>query len=209
MKIAIPNESFSGYDLQTPANGIYRQFPQTTVTHQIQPKLPPKINTKPRSNNPFSRQNRQLITIDDVAHFAIKQGAQFTDFMTAAMALVFAVFSICSLINLLYTLFKAFSDPDHFVLGFSSQQKVLSSFFYVLIATELLHSSMLHFDQNQHYASGMVFVAVTAVARKIIILDYKHASFKKIAAMSAIVSSLGVICFVLHKVVLKKKVKKH
>lgn len=54
-----------------------------------------------------------------------------------------------------------------------------SSFFYVLIGLELMQSVAVHIETSDAHVEIIILVAITAVARKIIILDSDKATFEK------------------------------
>lgn len=119
----------------------------------------------------------------------------FEKYVIVVLALLLAVFILTSLIECGYALYDGFKQNPHLIFGTSQYGALFSSFFYVLIGIELMQSVAVHIETSDAHVEIIILVAITAVARKIIILDSDKATFEKMAGISLITGILGLTFF--------------
>lgn len=119
----------------------------------------------------------------------------FEKYVIVVLALLLAIFILTSLIECGYALYHSFSTPPNLIFGTSQYGNLFSSFFYVLIGIELMQSVAVHIETSDAHVEIIILVAITAVARKIIILDSDKATFEKMAGISLVTGILGLTFF--------------
>lgn len=110
---------------------------------------------------------------------------------------ILVVFVVTTTVQTCYKLVVCFQTPPNMIFKSDQYFDFLSSFFFVLIGLELIHSVVLHLEENSDHIEIMVEVSITAIMRKIIILDFKTLTFGKLGSMAAVVAGLGFVYFCL------------
>ena len=100
-----------------------------------------------------------------------------------------------STIELGVILYQELMKPPKYLLDVKEMLEVFGFFLMVLIGLELLESIKTYLQEHRIPAKVVVLVALVAVSRKIIILDYKEISSDMLYGMSAIILSLSVAYF--------------
>jgi len=77
-------------------------------------------------------------------------------------------------------------------IGSEHLLSVFGSFLTVLIAIEIFLNIILYLTKNMFHVQLVIATALTAVARKVIVLDYSVVSTPLIFAMAAIVLAVGI-----------------
>ncbi len=83
------------------------------------------------------------------------------------MAVVVAVATV----EVAYEVFKGMVSPPGFFLGVAELLDVFGLFLMVLIGLELMTSIRMYLDDHKIHAEMMLLVAITAVTRKIVIME--------------------------------------
>ncbi|PLW92487.1 MAG: hypothetical protein C0592_10565 [Marinilabiliales bacterium] len=86
---------------------------------------------------------------------------------------------------------------------------LFSSFLVVLIGVELLETIKAYFKDDSIHVEIIILVAIIALARKIIILDYTEASTGKLLGIAAITLALGGAYFLIKKAGITIRLKKN
>lgn len=102
---------------------------------------------------------------------------------------------LVSTIELGVILYQELMKPPKYLLDVKEMLEVFGFFLMVLIGLELLESIKAYLQEHRIPAKVVVLVALVAVSRKIIILDYKEISSDMLYGMSAIILSLSVSYF--------------
>ncbi len=77
-------------------------------------------------------------------------------------------------IEVAYEIVTSLIDPPGFFLGVSELFDVFGLFLMVLIGLELMTIIHMYLDDHRIHAEMMFLVALTAVTRKIVIMDYSN-----------------------------------
>ncbi|TNJ26736.1 Phosphate-starvation-inducible E family protein [Giardia muris] len=115
----------------------------------------------------------------------------FEKYVMVILAVILAIFIGAALIGSGYQLYNSFASAPHLIFGTTQYSSLFSAFFYVLIGLELLQSVVVHTDTSDAHVEVIVLVAITAIARKIIILDADHATIEKMGGIALIMGVLG------------------
>ena len=82
--------------------------------------------------------------------------------------------------------------PPFMLLNMEEMLVVFGFFLMVLIGLELLESIKAYLVEDRVHAEVVFLVAIVAVARKVIILDYKTITPEMLYGMAAVIVALGV-----------------
>jgi len=89
--------------------------------------------------------------------------------------------------------------PPFLLLNIEEMLEVFGFFMMVLIGLELLESIKAYLVEDRVHAEVVFLVAIVAVSRKIIILDYKKIAPEMLFGMAAVIVALGVGYFLVRK----------
>jgi uncharacterized membrane protein (DUF373 family) len=88
-----------------------------------------------------------------------------------ALLILMGIVVISAAVEVGYEIFTSMLEPPGFFLGVSELLDVFGLFLMVLIGLELMTSIHMYLDDQTIHAEMMFLVALTAVTRKIVILD--------------------------------------
>ena len=117
--------------------------------------------------------------------------------ITLLVLMMVAVF--LSSVELAVILYQQIIIPPAFLLNIDEMLKVFGFFLMVLIGLELLESIKAYVEDSKVHAEIVFLVAIVAVSRKIIILDYKNTDPGMLYGMAAIIVTLGIGYFLVRK----------
>ena len=115
--------------------------------------------------------------------------------------MMIAVFASC--IELVFVLIEELLKPPLMRLNVDEMIQVFGFFLMVLIGLELLETIKAYLEENRVHAEVVFLVAIVAVSRKVIILDYKAIPTEILFGMSALIMLLGqgIFLYVAHLVI--------
>ena len=117
--------------------------------------------------------------------------------ITLLVLMMLAVF--LSSVDLAVILYQQIIIPPVLLLNIDEMLKVFGFFLMVLIGLELLESIKTYLEDSKVHAEIVFLVAIVAVSRKIIILDYKNIEPGMLYGMAAIIVALGIGYFLVRK----------
>ena len=97
-----------------------------------------------------------------------------------------------STIELSVILFEQLMEKPVFLLDIKEMLEVFGFFLMVLIGIELLESIKAYLKDDRVRAEVVFLVALVAVSRKVIILDYKETTPEMLYGIAALILALGV-----------------
>ncbi len=112
-----------------------------------------------------------------------------------SIIVIFALLQLIrEVVNLL--LLDVFNPLDHRVF-----QTIFGMIMTLLIAMEFKHSilTVLHRQAHIVQAKGVIMIALLALARKMIILDFATVKAEKLAALGLVILVLGIVYYLLKK----------
>ena len=116
---------------------------------------------------------------------------------TLLILMMIAVF--LATIELGIIIYEQIMNPPVFLLDIAEMLEIFGFFMMVLIGHELLESIKAYLKDDKVHAEVIFLVAIVAVSRKIIILDYKTMSPEMFYGMAAVITALGVGYFLVRK----------
>ena len=107
-----------------------------------------------------------------------------------------------------YNLFEELIKPPFMIFDIKNLLEIFGFFFMVLIGLELLETIKAYLSDNKIHVEVVFLVAMIAVARKVIILDYAESTPQVLYGISALILSLSIGYFLMKKVFAGKIEKK-
>lgn len=108
--------------------------------------------------------------------------------LVVMMVLVLAI----SIIQLGYTIFIYITDEPFHLLDEKVMMGLLGSILIVLIGIELLDTIKIYLKEDVVHVEIVILVAIIALARKIIVMDFDKYSHWSIIALAALLIALAV-----------------
>ena len=108
-----------------------------------------------------------------------------------ALLLVMTVVVIFGALEVAWIVVNDLFQPPGFFLGVEDLFDIFGLFLMVLIGLELMTSIEMYLKDNTIHAEVMFLVALTAVARKVVILDAKSIDYMTVFAIAALVFALS------------------
>ena len=116
--------------------------------------------------------------------------------------MMFAV--LATAVELATLLVSRLMKPPMFALNVEEAIDVFGFFLMVLIGLELLQSIRVYLEEQRVHAEVVFLVAIIAVSRKVIILDYKKTPPEMLWGIAAIILALSIGYYLVRKVLHKK-----
>ena len=125
--------------------------------------------------------------------FVVAQVAhRFDQLISFALLLMMGIVVLSSTLDLALVLVRDLLSPPLFLLSAEELLEIFSVFLIVLIALELIQTVRLHFSKGTVRADQVILIAMTAMLRKLILLDPKTISATMVLGVAAIVLGLGI-----------------
>lgn len=108
-----------------------------------------------------------------------------------ALLTLMGIVVISGTLEVAWVVFNDLFQPPGFFLGVEDLFDIFGLFLMVLIGLELMTSIEMYLKSNTIHAEVMFLVALTAVARKVVILDAKSIDPMTVFAIAALVIALS------------------
>ena len=108
-----------------------------------------------------------------------------------ALLALMGIVVISGVLEVAYVVATDLMTTPGFFLGVEDLFDIFGLFLMVLIGLELMTSIEMYLDDNTIHAELMFLVALTAVARKVVILDAKSIDAMTVFAIAALVVALS------------------
>ena len=123
---------------------------------------------------------------------------KFEHFVVKALLFMMAIVVFLATLELGYLLVKDIIKPPILILEIDELLEIFGMFMLVLIGLELFESIQIYHQDRTIRVEVVVMVAIIAVSRKVIILDYKSLS-----SFTLLHVGLGILCLGLTYLLLK------
>ena len=117
--------------------------------------------------------------------------AKVERYIAIALLTLMGIVVISGVFEVAYVVVTDLFQPPGFFLGVEDLFDIFGLFLMVLIGLELMTSIEMYLDSNQIHAEVMFLVALTAVARKVVILDAKAIDPMTVFSIAALVIALS------------------
>lgn len=106
---------------------------------------------------------------------------------------------LVSTIELAFVLYREISKPPVLLLDIAELLEVFGFFLMVLIGLELLETIKAYCTEDRVHAEVVFLVALVAVCRKVIIIDYREITPFLLFGISALIVALGAGYFLVRR----------
>ncbi|MDB6081878.1 MAG: conserved putative rane protein [Chlamydiia bacterium] len=117
---------------------------------------------------------------------------QVVVYSVKALAILMTLVILWSVIDVANILYQLCREEPFLLLGKEHLLLVFGSFLTVLIAIEIFLNIVIYLNKNMFHVPLVVATAVTAVARKIIVLDYTNTNPLVVCGIAATILATGV-----------------
>jgi len=124
---------------------------------------------------------------------------KFEWFIVLALLFMMMLALLASTVELAVILVEQLLAPPMLLLDVKEMLTVFSFFLMVLIGLELVETIKMYLDENVFHVEVVVLVAIIAVARKIIIIDYDSVSYEILLSIAALMIALSAGYFLLKR----------
>ncbi len=124
---------------------------------------------------------------------------KFEFFIVLALLLMMMIALLASTIELGFILVEQLLEPPTLLLDVKEMLQVFAFFLMVLIGLELVETIKLYLENDVFKVEVVVLVAIIAVSRKIIIIDYKSTSYETVLSIAALMIALSLGYFLLKR----------
>ncbi|MCF8142377.1 MAG: phosphate-starvation-inducible PsiE family protein [Deltaproteobacteria bacterium] len=115
------------------------------------------------------------------------------------LALLMLLIILWAIFDVVWVFVKRLRDPPFLVLKVPDILHLFGAILVVLIAIEIFLNITLYLREDVIHVRLVVATALMAIARKVIVFDYKELSPNYIYASGAVILSLGVTYWLLRK----------
>ncbi len=112
-------------------------------------------------------------------------------YIAIALLGLMAIIVVSATLEVAYEIAVNMFEPPGFFIGVQDLFGVFGLFLMVLIGLELMTSIQMYLDQNSIHAELMLLVAITAITRKIVVLDATHIEPMIMFGIGAVIIALA------------------
>lgn len=115
------------------------------------------------------------------------------------MALLMVFVILLGIVDIVFVLYEKLSEPPILELTINELLETFGGFMAVLIAIEIFLNITLYIRSDVIPVKLVVATALMAIARKIIVFDYKHLDPQYVSASALVVVALGITYWLIQK----------
>ena len=141
------------------------------------------------------RKHEELPTEHDEPLIAFLNKAIRVSVKVLAILMVLVIF--WGVGDVVYVLYLNLMEPPFMLLSIADIFKTFAAFLAVLIAIEIYQNIILYLRTDVIPLKLVIATALMAIARKVIILDFKDLSAMYVFAIAAVVLSLGITYYLI------------
>ena len=123
----------------------------------------------------------------------------FEKYILLFLLLLMMLAIVATAIELAAVLFTQLLKPPYLALNVAEAIEVFGFFLMVLVGLELLESIKVYLEKHRVHAEVVFLVAIIAVSRKVIILDYSKTAPETLWGISSIILALGIGYFLVRR----------
>ena len=129
----------------------------------------------------------------------IKILRQIIHFAVRLLAILMTIVIIWGVLDVGWVLYKKLMAPPFMILSISDILATFGAFMAVLIAIEIFINITIYLREDVLHVKVVLATALMAIARKVIVFDYKELSPQYVYASGAVVLALGITYWLLRK----------
>jgi uncharacterized membrane protein (DUF373 family) len=120
-----------------------------------------------------------------------------------ALIVMMTLMLMVTTINLGVVVYRKFLEAPYYLITVQGLMQIFDSFLIVLIGLELLETIRTYLKDNVVHVEVVMLVALIAIARKVIIMDYEKYAGLEIIGIGFLIISLAVGYYFLKKAIHK------
>jgi len=114
----------------------------------------------------------------------------FEKFLAAVLLSLIAVVALIAVGELGYLLYLDMTSPHGLLMGLNELFEIFGMFLMVLIAIELMSSIYMYMKDKSVHVEMMLLIAITALTRKVVILDKETTDPMTMLGIAALLGTL-------------------
>ena len=122
----------------------------------------------------------------------INRCTQVIRYAVRALAVLMVAVIVWGVIDIFWVIYQRLKTPPYFLLNISDILATFGAFLAVLIAIEIFINIILYLRDDVIHVKLVTATALMAIARKVIVLDFKTMSHHYVYATGAVVLALGI-----------------
>ena len=130
---------------------------------------------------------------------------KFEWFIVLALLIMMMLALLASTVELAIILVEELLAPPRLLLDVKEMLTVFAFFLMVLIGLELVETIKMYLEKDVFHVEVVVLVAIIAVSRKIIVIDYKSESYETVLSIAALMIALSVSYFLLKRAIVPSR----
>ncbi len=142
----------------------------------------------PRLDDPASSEDALLNSLRLLNRFAVR-----------SLAVLMTIVILFGVIDVVWTLFTRLREPPVFILTIQDIVGVFGAFIAVLIAIEIFVNITVYLTENVIHVQIVMATALMAIARKVIILDFKDLDPAYVWSTATVVLAMSVGYYLVNK----------
>ena len=148
------------------------------------------------SSHPASRNSRDLDSHEEklppvVEDVLIKALHTVIHFAVRLLAVLMTLVILWGVADVVYVLYQKLLEPPFMLLTVTDILAIFGSFLSVLIAIEIFINITVYIKHDALPIKMVIATALMAIARKVIMLDFKDLDWHYVVAMAAVIVALG------------------
>jgi len=112
-------------------------------------------------------------------------------FLLKVLAFMMVFVIICSVVDVGRQIYVSISSPPFAILNLEQILHSFGGFLVVMIGIEIFLNIILYFRKDRSHIKLVLATALMAIARKVIILDYKETPSGEMIGIAALIFALG------------------
>ena len=116
-----------------------------------------------------------------------------------ALAVLMTMVIIWGILDVVWVIYQRLSQPPLFLLKMSDILATFGAFLAVLIAIEIFLNITLYLREDVIHVRLVIATALMAIARKVVVFDFKELGVPYVFATAAVVLSLGITFWLITK----------
>jgi uncharacterized membrane protein (DUF373 family) len=121
--------------------------------------------------------------LDDLFH-------AFEKFLAAVLLILIAAVAMIAVGELGFLLYIDMTSPHGLLMGLNELFEIFGMFLMVLIAIELMSSIYMYMKDKSVHVEMMLLIAITALTRKVVILDKETTGAMEMLGIAALLGTL-------------------
>lgn len=124
---------------------------------------------------------------------------KFERFIVITIISLMILTILISTVELAVIIYKEFMATPKYLLDIKNLLEIFGFFFMILIGLELLHTIKTYLSENIVHVEVVILVAMIAVGRKFILLEYKAIDPLVLFGLSTVIITLAVSYYLLKR----------